>query len=183
MEFSVRPNVSQFILIPFEWSVGSDQDPNYLQRLSADDKICLWLKRVKSKIMNRSSHAPKHRLVHYDWAATWDFQQCGMCNQQRLRPACDRSEPLLVAWIFYECLSTDRTSFGVFLSEKEAAQARLNLHWSKYHIVWTHMSRLNCMSSNSNANDQGTMHLTYWKYADKRRYRRSDQFVWHKRAI
>ena len=22
------------------------------------------------------------------WAATWDFQQCGMCNQQRLRPAC-----------------------------------------------------------------------------------------------
>ena len=22
------------------------------------------------------------------WAATWDFQQCGMCGQQRLRPAC-----------------------------------------------------------------------------------------------
>ena len=22
------------------------------------------------------------------WAATWDFQQCGMCVQQRLRPAC-----------------------------------------------------------------------------------------------
>ena len=22
------------------------------------------------------------------WAATWDFQQCGMCDQQRLRPAC-----------------------------------------------------------------------------------------------
>ena len=46
-----------------------------------------------------------------------------------------------------------------FLSEKEAAQARLRLHLSKYHIVWTQMSRLNCMSSNSNANDQGTMHL------------------------
>ena len=24
----------------------------------------------------------------YIWAATWDFQQCGMCDQQRLRPAC-----------------------------------------------------------------------------------------------
>ena len=22
------------------------------------------------------------------WAATCDFQQCGMCDQQRLRPAC-----------------------------------------------------------------------------------------------
>ena len=24
----------------------------------------------------------------YNWAVTWDFQQCGMCDQQRLRPAC-----------------------------------------------------------------------------------------------
>ena len=22
------------------------------------------------------------------WAATWDFQKCGMCDQQSLRPAC-----------------------------------------------------------------------------------------------
>ena len=22
------------------------------------------------------------------WAATWEFRQCGMCDQQRLRPAC-----------------------------------------------------------------------------------------------
>ena len=28
------------------------------------------------------------------WAATWDFQYCGMCDQQSLR-----SESLLVAWI------------------------------------------------------------------------------------
>ena len=36
----------------------------------------------------------------YKWAATWDFQQCGMCDQQRLKPACAYavwSEPLLVA--------------------------------------------------------------------------------------
>ena len=27
-------------------------------------------------------------FTHSIWAATWDFQQCGMCDQQRLRPAC-----------------------------------------------------------------------------------------------
>ena len=30
-------------------------------------------------------------LLHSEchiWAVTWDFQQCGMCNQQRLRSAC-----------------------------------------------------------------------------------------------
>ena len=26
--------------------------------------------------------------LHKIWATTWDFQQCGMCDQQRLRPAC-----------------------------------------------------------------------------------------------
>ena len=24
----------------------------------------------------------------HKWAVTWDFQQCGMCDQQRLSPAC-----------------------------------------------------------------------------------------------
>ena len=27
-------------------------------------------------------------LIHIIWAMAFDFQQCGMCNQQRLRPAC-----------------------------------------------------------------------------------------------
>ena len=27
-------------------------------------------------------------LFKYIWAVTWDFQQCDMCDQQRLRPAC-----------------------------------------------------------------------------------------------
>ena len=53
-------------------------------------------------------------LVHFKpcdiWDATQDFQQCGMCNQQWLRPACAYA---LVAWIFYDCLATDRTAFGV----------------------------------------------------------------------
>ena len=52
-------------------------------------------------------------LYHYNWAATWDFQQRGtcMCDQQSLRSAW--SESLIVAWVFYECLATDWTSLGV----------------------------------------------------------------------
>ena len=47
------------------------------------------------------------------WAVTWDFQQCGMCDQQRLRPACAVwLEPLHVAWIFNDCLAFDWTPFG-----------------------------------------------------------------------
>ena len=29
-----------------------------------------------------------HMLANYIWATTWYFQQCGMCDQQRLKPAC-----------------------------------------------------------------------------------------------
>ena len=37
------------------------------------------------------------------WASAWDFQQYGMCDQQSLRSACAVwSEPLLVAWVFYD---------------------------------------------------------------------------------
>ena len=44
----------------------------------------------------------------------WDFQQCGMCNQQRLRSACTVwSESLPVAWIFYGSQTTNWISFGV----------------------------------------------------------------------
>ena len=27
-------------------------------------------------------------MQHHNWATTWDFQQCGMCDQPRLRAAC-----------------------------------------------------------------------------------------------
>ena len=44
------------------------------------------------------------------WAATWDFQQCGMCGQQRLRPACaySQSDQSL-------CLSLDLILFDLIL--------------------------------------------------------------------
>ena len=31
---------------------------------------------------------PTPALVINIWAVAWDFQQCGMCDQQKLRPAC-----------------------------------------------------------------------------------------------
>ena len=46
------------------------------------------------------------------WASAWDFQQCRMCDQQsRIRAVW--SEPLLVAWVFYDCKAADWTPFGV----------------------------------------------------------------------
>ena len=48
----------------------------------------------------------------YNWVATWDFQQCGMCDQQSLRSACayEQSDQSL-------CLSLD-----YFLSAKLLTQ-------------------------------------------------------------
>ena len=42
-----------------------------------------------------SEHLKKVK-THFDsiiWATAWDFQQCGMCDQQRLRPACAYAQP------------------------------------------------------------------------------------------
>ena len=80
------------------------------------------------------------RHAHFDkWAAAWDFQQCGMCDQQRLRPACAyaKSDQSL-------CLSLDYSTSVKLLTEHhlQAAQTRLSIHLSKCHIVGNHMSRL-----------------------------------------
>ena len=37
---------------------------------------------------SRADFNLKRYKIHVTWAATWDFQPCGMCNQQRLRSAC-----------------------------------------------------------------------------------------------
>ena len=47
-----------------------------------------------SKVSDQPAHMPSFKGYHFllnckqIWAATWDFQQCGMCDQQSLRPAC-----------------------------------------------------------------------------------------------
>ena len=39
---------------------------------------------IKLFLLNGISHP----VLFNKWAATWDFQQCGMCDQQSLRSAC-----------------------------------------------------------------------------------------------
>ena len=84
------------------------------------------------------------------WAVRWDFQQFGMCAEQRLRPACGYwSEPLLVTWIFYD-LSCWPNNIWSLWAWKEAAQVRLSLHLSKCLIVGNHASRLIYQLYNAN---------------------------------
>ena len=47
------------------------------------------------------------------WAVTWDFQQCGMCDQQRLRPACTYAQSDQSLCLMLEYKATDRMAFGV----------------------------------------------------------------------
>ena len=43
------------------------------------------------------AHTSKTKL-HIKWATAWDFQQCGMCEQQSLRSACAYAQPDQSLW-------------------------------------------------------------------------------------
>ena len=71
------------------------------------------------------------------WASAWDFQQCGMCDQQSLRSGCAYTQSdqslcfcLNILWL----LSYWPNIIWSFYALKEAVQARLSLHLSTYHI-------------------------------------------------
>ena len=69
-----------------------------------------------------------------------------MCDKQTLRPACayaqfDQSLCLSLEYSMIVKLLTEQHL--EFLSLKEAAQAHLSVHLSKYHIVRNHVSRFN----------------------------------------
>ena len=59
------------------------------------DKNAWWKKSAFSQPKKYVAGTQKNRLIwdgsfeypQHNWW-TWDFQQCGMCDQQRLRPAC-----------------------------------------------------------------------------------------------
>ena len=73
-------------------------------------------------------------------AVTLDFQQCGMCDQQRLRPACSntQSDQSLCLSLVYSMTAKLLTEHNL----EEAAQARLSLLLSKCHIVGNHRTWL-----------------------------------------
>ena len=52
-------------------------------------KMCTYKKWLITKMCTYNVQEAElaYRNEHI-WAVTWDFQQCGICDQQRLRPAC-----------------------------------------------------------------------------------------------
>ena len=76
-----------------------------------------------------------------------------MCDQQNLR-----SDPLLVAWIFYECYTTDWTSFGLFY-------LKMRLHG----LVWVYscqnaaMLEITCNSSHMKYDIQKKRYTVHYK--------------------
>ena len=55
---------------------------------------CSEVKKALYPLISTGSTQENKNIVDMDvkqqnkWAMTWDFQQCGICDQQRLRPAC-----------------------------------------------------------------------------------------------
>ena len=69
-----------------------------------------------------------------------------MCDQPKLRPACvyaqtDQSLCWSLEYFMTVKLLTEHHLEFLSFKEKEAAQARLSLHLSKYDIVGNHMSQ------------------------------------------
>ena len=52
--------------------------------------VLIWVKSVRLSADDKSPHTHRKRWLNSMsiWAPAWDFQQCGMCDQQRLRPTC-----------------------------------------------------------------------------------------------
>ena len=52
----------------------------------------LFIKSMEQIDFNTMDYFVKNDLIAsakiFKWAVTWDFQQCGMCDQQSLRSAC-----------------------------------------------------------------------------------------------
>ena len=82
----------------------------------------------------------------FNWAATLNFQQCGMCDQQRLRPACAyaQSGQTFASHlnIFYESRLLIEHHFG-FLSLKKGCTGSCESTLAKMPHCGNRMSRLN----------------------------------------
>ena len=60
--------------------IGSPLSKQVITRLQWTDKAA-W--KTQTEITKR---------INNKWAVTWDFQQCGMCDQQSLSPACAQAQ-------------------------------------------------------------------------------------------
>ena len=66
---------------------------------------CLKVKKSLYPLINTGSTQENRKIVDMDvkqqnkCAMTWDFQQCGMCDKQRLRPACSYAQTDRSLWM------------------------------------------------------------------------------------
>ena len=80
------------------------------------------------------------------WPATWDFQQCGMCDQQSLRSACAyaQSDQSLCSSLEYSMTVKLLTEHHLdILSLKGGCTGSFESTHFEYHIVGNHMPWLN----------------------------------------
>ena len=88
--------------------------------------------------------------IQYIWAATWDFQQCGMCDQQRLRPACayaqsDQSLFLSIEYYMSVKLLTEHnlkflSLTGGCTGSSKSTHVKMPRYWKSHvaaHINWS----------------------------------------------
>ena len=78
------------------------------------------------------------------WAATWDFQQCGMCDQQRLRPDCayaQSDQSLCLSLEYYMNIKLLNEHNLEFLSLKEGyTGSSESIHFKMPHCWKSHVA-------------------------------------------
>ena len=166
-------------------SIGPDLGPNCLQRLiiSIWQKLPLSIRRELRKpncgflgnISYMSQHMKYWHLSHpwADISATRDSQQCGMCNQQRLRPACacPKSDQSLCWLLEYSPYPPSGSAHEVlteqhleFLSSKEGCTGLSKFIYFQMTHCWkshaTAMQCLHCLQAQSRDMDEGSDHVS-----------------------
>ena len=135
----------------------------------------------------------KHIPCH-NWVATWDFQQCGMCDQQWLRPACPYAQSdQSLCWSLEYSMNTKLLNkhhleplslkgSGTGLSEStlvkmphcwkshDAAQlwfCTIRTQYSKLHIGWYLLCALLYISIPKHSGKSDALYWYFQKWAGK----------------
>ena len=115
---------------------------NHTYRLQHDTHaISLNFEYPRSLALFRLSN---YKLNH-NWAATWNFQQCGMCDQQSLRSACayaQSDQSLCWSFEYYKTIKLLTEHHLEFLRFKGGRTGSSESTLIKMPHCWNHMLRL-----------------------------------------
>ena len=145
IHFKTWPPVGAFHLfsrVPIHIFLRKPMATQFSQENSCQIRINLieMVPNLICRILCRQWHCrfPIHMRCDIRFPTKWYVRPAKA--QTSLRICADWSEPLLVAWIFYDCSANDRTSLE-FLS----LTARISLFMSICHIFRNHMSWFICL--------------------------------------